>query len=772
LGNLVDFNLANNSFVVHHLPQQELPNTTVGFCLALSPDGKIWTGTSAGLFVFSPADSVFSTFDYSYKPQLKKASVLKIIFDKQGQAFMATANAGLLRYLEKPVFLSLVSDRDKPKGLPTGWADKLLQAVDGNIWLHAEGNLAALNPDTYTVVERPAWTNNNNYVSAFWQAAPGTIIYALPFGEVRATPTLSRQGSKIQLPGLPSSTHIRRRLLDSRGNEWLGTLQGLYRKAKDSTRYRLYDVTKTTGASPNANAITILLESSRHQTLWFGGDFGLYRYHYQGDSISRVLYKSEQGPVLQSQDLSCLYEDTAGILWIGQWQGGLTRFDPATGEEKHYGINDGLPDMAVQAIAADQDGILWMSSFNGLSWFNPATEEFNNFTIEDGLQSSQFADGSVLKTPSGDILFGGSNGVTVVHPSDFKDNFHVPPVFITGFKVFNTPINRLPGHTLKQPIYDTKRIELEHDENNLTIDFVAIHYSNPGRNRYAVFLENYDNDWRQLENQRQAYYAKLPPGRYVFRVKASNDRGMWNETGASIEIIIHPPWWKTWWAYVIYGLIFIAALYLADRYQRKRLLEKAKAKAKEKELEQAREIEKAYHELKATQQQLIHSEKMASLGELTAGIAHEIQNPLNFVNNFSEVSYELIDELNEELDKGDIDEAKAIGGDIKENLEKITHHGKRADAIVKGMLQHSRTSTGEKEPTDINALCDEYLRLAYHGLRAKDKSFNAKFETHFDESVPKLNVVSQDIGRVVLNLINNAFYAVNERLNAERLTQN
>jgi two-component system NtrC family sensor kinase len=174
-------------------------------------------------------------------------------------------------------------------------------------------------------------------------------------------------------------------------------------------------------------------------------------------------------------------------------------------------------------------------------------------------------------------------------------------------------------------------------------------------------------------------------------------------------------------------------------------------------------LEAAFNNLKSTQSQLIQSEKMASLGELTAGIAHEIQNPLNFVNNFSEVSNELIDEMNLELDKGDIDEAKAIASDIKQNLEKITHHGKRADAIVKGMLQHSRSSSGTKEQTDINALADEYLRLAYHGLRAKDKSFNASMKTDFDENIGNINIVPQDIGRVILNLITNAFYAVNEK---------
>jgi signal transduction histidine kinase len=174
-------------------------------------------------------------------------------------------------------------------------------------------------------------------------------------------------------------------------------------------------------------------------------------------------------------------------------------------------------------------------------------------------------------------------------------------------------------------------------------------------------------------------------------------------------------------------------------------------------------VENTLSELKSTQQQLIHAEKMASLGELTAGIAHEIQNPLNFVNNFSEVNKEMITELKEEIDKGNFVEVKVIADDIHQNEEKINHHGKRADAIVKSMLQHSRKNTGQKEATDINALCDEYLRLSFHGMRAKDKSFNADFKTDFDESIGKINIVPQDIGRVLLNLINNAFYAVNEK---------
>ena len=202
-------------------------------------------------------------------------------------------------------------------------------------------------------------------------------------------------------------------------------------------------------------------------------------------------------------------------------------------------------------------------------------------------------------------------------------------------------------------------------------------------------------------------------------------------------------------------ILFIAIILYRNSLQRKKanvLLSKQK-----------NALETTLATLKTTQNQLVQSEKMASLGEMTAGIAHEIQNPLNFVNNFSEVNTELIDELKQELTKGNVGPANEIADSIKENEEKIIFHGKRADAIVKSMLQHSRTSSGKKELTDINALADEYMRLSYHGLRAKDKSFNAKFETDFDKSVGQVQVIPQEIGRVLLNLINNAFYAVSEK---------
>ncbi len=257
-----------------------------------------------------------------------------------------------------------------------------------------------------------------------------------------------------------------------------------------------------------------------------------------------------------------------------------------------------------------------------------------------------------------------------------------------------------------------------------------------------------------------------------------------------ISTTFHDTWNNLFDAAQAFAFIWMGTMLLINRKQRK-ALEKERLKTLEEERQnkimatlkadlevqvaertaeitiQKEALEHALSDLKATQSQLIQSEKLASLGELTAGIAHEIQNPLNFVNNFAEVNTELIDEMTVEIEKGNMEEVKAIASDIKANEIKIRHHGKRADNIVKGMLHHSRTSSGIKEPTDINDLADEYLRLSYHGLRAKDKSFNATMKTDFDGTIKSINVISQDIGRVLLNLINNAFYAVAEKKKRE-----
>ena len=282
-------------------------------------------------------------------------------------------------------------------------------------------------------------------------------------------------------------------------------------------------------------------------------------------------------------------------------------------------------------------------------------------------------------------------------------------------------------------------------------------------------LEGFDDDWI-YDNRNFASYTNLEPGNYTFQVRGSNSDGIWNEEGKSISISISPPWWRTLWAYSFYLMILIGGFVTADKVQRKRLMRKQLERAREKELKHAKEIEQAYENLKAAQEQLVQQEKLASLGQLTAGIAHEIKNPLNFVNNFSDLSIELVEEAKDEVKEKlttNSHQLLATLDDIEANLKKIHEHGSRADSIVKSMLQHSRGGEGKLEPTDLNALIKEYTNLAFHGMRASKNPFNVDIELNLDEDLDEIPLIAEDFSRVILNLCNNAFDAMREKLTAD-----
>jgi signal transduction histidine kinase len=403
----------------------------------------------------------------------------------------------------------------------------------------------------------------------------------------------------------------------------------------------------------------------------------------------------------------------------------------------------------------------------GIIKLNPFTKQTFIYGSRFGIdQNSLVLWARTYKNRKGQLFIPRVNGFYTFSPAELavKTDFKI---IITDLFINSLPI--LPGKEspIQKPVEEISDLDLKYNQNTIAFNFAAIDYRQPEATRYFTMLEGYDNIWREAKSEKSSYYFNLSRGKYIYRVIAFNSDG--TKAEKIIIIRINPPWWETWWAYTLYSLLFIVAVWTFIKWRtralkKEKIILEEKVAKRTKELKEEKElVESTLSELKSTQAQLIQSEKMASLGELTAGIAHEIQNPLNFVNNFSELNTELIEEMKNEIDKGDIEEIKAITNIIEKNEQKINHHGKRADAIVKGMLQHSRISSSVKEPTEINALANEYLRLAYHGLRAKDKEFNATMETDFDESIGKVNIIPQDIGRVLLNLYNNAFYAVTEK---------
>ena len=444
----------------------------------------------------------------------------------------------------------------------------------------------------------------------------------------------------------------------------------------------------------------------------------------------------------------------------------------------------------VRSILEDNNRNLYITTVKGLTQISPlpASPEGGEvfaiqvFGTQDGLKGLDFYHNSALIDSKNRAWWGSGKGLTMLDLNKFNPSAQIPqPLlkqldineqFLDYRNISDSLGNEIAFKSVQKFENYPLNLELPYHKNHLTFHFAAIDWAAPHKIRYSHRMLGLNDNWSNPTREAKADYRNLPYGTYTFQIRAIGASEVWSEP-FEYTFTINPPWWYTWWAYTLYGLIFLAALRSFSLW-REQKLRKEKDQLQKKVEERTGELKKksdelehSLEDLKSTQAQLIQSEKMASLGELTAGIAHEIQNPLNFVNNFSEVSAELVDELEEERAKNQEtrDEGLVTGilTDIKANLNKINHHGKRADAIVKGMLEHSRTNKGEKKPTDLNVLIDEFVRLSYHGLRAKDKSFNADFKLNLDPKLPKVNVVAPEIGRVILNLVNNAFFAVNEK---------
>lgn len=551
---------------------------------------------------------------------------------------------------------------------------------------------------------------------------------------------------------------------DKRGQIWVCTDTGVHLIDPIANTQR--KLSMDTGLMTDYNSM--LFENSLGEII-FGGDQGFSIFNQEKKTITHVSGKTGINP-------PSLYDmnESKGRIHVGSENGIIVVDQPAAGSSNplwrfaNFGKSSGLPynDHNQATSFVTSTGTVWWGAAPILvaNHQDPVIDSMAPLVQIKGMnimdQNPVFLKPDYFKSSllDGDTLWTSDFSKSWTRETLPKDSSYLAQNKIQWDSI--SPGFRLP-------------IGLQLPYNQNSFNFTFANQSVQGRDKivYRYILEGTDEEWSAISSRPSSrIYYNLLPGAYTFRVATRGFNGIWSQP-ESFSFTILPPWWQTWWAYLLFASLFGGLTYTIV-YIRSQFLKKENRILEEKVSYRTEQLKKSIDDLKATQSQLIHAEKMASLGELTAGIAHEIQNPLNFVNNFSEVSEELVEEMNEELEKGDYEEAKAIGKDLKENLKKIKHHGRRADSIVKGMLEHSRGSTNDKKPTNLNDLADEFLRLSFHGLRAKDKSFNADFETDFDPNLPHVEVVAQDIGRVILNLINNAFYACLERSRDRSTAQN
>ena len=775
-------------------------------------------GTESGLFRRFLKTGETRVYTYQGARQPATWVLLSDIWQTRDGVVWLTNSAGntnsLSRYLpESDSFQITTYESGNPNSLPWSFATSLYEDEDGILWVGtsrglAKSDRARLQLDAFTAVPGDPFNFLNLHYgilevrdNVFWLHNDGLNAYEWN-RNTGATRTLPFEGSILMPDTRGTNTGRQAGLFDGKRTVWFNTIDNVFSSIDVVT----LKTTPLFPISPNFKTPTLLaLEWMPDSTIWISSTEGVKEYDPATKSVTEVdvnatLHLIEIGPTgtVWGLDINGLLDSTStlrgnllgrmdlnanrfkpvsitpqyrdvfaqgivlwfieardGTLWFGR-NDGLLRYVPSTETFTLFDKSKGLAYYNVYTIIEDAAGFLWMTTEHNISRFDPKTERFRHFEKEDGLRPFRMNRGSVFLRKNGEMLFGGVGGVNIFHPASIRDLSTAPRILITDVNVAGKP---------RQKNGD---VAIDWDDNEISIEYVSINFRNTSRTTYSYKLEGYHDDWVDAGTRRLIQFTNLPPGPYALLVKATNADGLVSETPAQLSFRILPPWWRTWWAYGFYALMFAGVAFGVDRTQRRRLIRKERERTREQELAQAKEIEKAYTELKSTQAQLVQQEKLASLGQLTAGIAHEIKNPLNFVNNFASVSRELVSEAKEEVDRlistFNIQPStlKETLGDIDQNLNKIHEHGSRADKIVKSMLMHSRGGSGKMEPTDVNALVQEYANLAFHGMRAAKNPINVDIRYELDPAAGTHPMVAEDFSRVILNLCNNAFDAMRD----------
>ncbi|ERM80240.1 hypothetical protein P872_14045 [Rhodonellum psychrophilum GCM71 = DSM 17998] len=763
---------------INYTTAQGLPINVV-YSISIDGAGNPWFGTAGGgLALYKGAAFTNFTVDLG----LAKNSVYGIIEDNNGNLWFGTDGGGVSKYDGKS-FTNFTTEQGFPHPLViSGVKDK-----KGQLWFGTGGGGIALYKESPDAGKRASFTTFNSK-----NGLKNDIIYAIKE--------------------------------DRFGNLWLGTDgAGLIKFDWNILPVEQAGFTAfTTDQGLASNAVYSILED-RKGNLWVGtGGGGVSKF----DGKSFTNFTTAQG--LSNNIVWSILEDKVGNLWFATQGGGVSRFDGQSFST--FTKREGLVDDTVYDLLEDEVGNIFIGTNRGFTVVPGQVAALPFEEMRGSLEYYNTANGYPVKDVNKGIYLDSQGNLWAGNGSDktglvkfnypaLKKKIKKPSIKIKNISLYEKPISwislqrsfdeeetvdslktlayitdevRVFGRVLsaeerksqlnefsKIQFSEIKRFEtfpeklkLPYSQNQITIDFGTDELVRPNLMEYRYILEGYKKSWSPVTKNSSATFGNIREGDYVFKViarytgPAESAGKEWSEE-AVYRFSVLPPGHRTWWAYLIYCAILLVGIKRVHVFQKSKTIRRERDRIQQKELEQAKEIEKAYMELQKTQAQLVQQEKLASLGQLTAGIAHEIKNPLNFVNNFSEVSIELIEEAKEERSKcpeaRDETLVDEIMEDIKSNLQKIHEHGSRANGIVTSMLQHSRGGSGKKEPTDLNALVKEYTNLSYHGMRAGKNPIYVDIALDFDPKITRVLLIKEDFTRVVINLCNNAFDAMKEK---------
>lgn len=730
---VIRFDAKQGKFV-HYPHRYEIHRYGWGGIVAITEDqfGKLWFAAPAGLMRFDPERLRYDYFrNDPFDPQsISFSSVSSVWRDRAGVLWFGTPGYGISLLDPKAWRFRTLRRAKDPASRVTGFSVRsILEDRSGNVWISTDV-LYRWNRKTGEIKSFETSSNfpddfGNTGAWAILQAADHTLYFATNQGLYLYEPASHRIKHFKFDPTNPSSLpqkEIYTVFEDQNGAIWIGGrnyLSMLTDRELGAFRHFQYRSEAT-----DEVARTQIYEDGQGR-FWLGTSDGLKQFDPTREWLKS--YRHEPGePMSLSNNVIkslCPDPDTPDrILWIGTSGGGLNRFDMVRQTFRHYTEEGGLPNNVVYGILPDESGNLWLSTNKGLSRFDRQTETFRNYDVRDGLQSNEFNTGAFFRSESGEMFFGGINGMNYFYPKDIIDNPHPPPVVITGFRILNRTVShRDSGSILEKPISETDAIALSHGDNFLTFEFTALDFSAPEKNQYAYMMENFNEDWVYSGSTRFATYTNLSPGEYVFRVKGSNNDGIWNEQGASLRITILPPWWQTWWAYTLYVLAVIGILFGARQYELNRIRWKNRLKLEQVEGEKLKELDR----LKS---------------HFFANISHEFRTPLTLI-------------------LGQVENVQSAVKDMKERakLQVALRNARRLLRLINELLDLSKLESGAMQLRAETHNVVSFLKNLVYSFEslARQKHIDLEFRCQ-SESIP-VRFDPDKMEKVFFNLLSNAF---------------
>jgi len=785
--------------VVHYTSNADNPNTlSDNRILSLYQDrsGALWVGTENGLNRMDSKTKTFTRYenDISNSKSLINNQVLSIFEDRSGVLWVGT-QAGLSTYdQQEKRFVHYQSTPNNPNSLSNNIVRSILEDRDGQVlWIGTFGGLNRFDREKEKFIFYQADPNDpnslsNNHVMSLCedQDENGKMLWIGTSSGLDRLNVKKQQFTHFHFnPRNPhglSSDLVRVVYKDRSGTLWVGTENGLNQYDRTKTRFIRYKYDPDDSTSLSNNFVYSIFED-QSGVLWVGTVNGLNQLNRgtnSGETARFIRYHADPSDPggLSSNEIFSIYEARSGDIWIGT-PSGLNKFNRAKKIFTHYTERDGLPNNLIYAILEDEGGCLWLSTNRGLAKFDPKTEVFSNYDVEDGLQSNEFNLGAFFRSPGGEMFFGGINGLNSFYPDSIRNNPYIPQIAITDFQIFNRSIpigeeGRGGRIILKKSIIETDAMRLSYKDRVLSFEFAALHYSSPTKNRYAYKLEGFEKDWNEVGNRHFATYTNLPPRNYIFRVKGSNNDGVWNEKGIALKLVVVPPFWQTWWfrmCGILSMLLLIFMVYqirintirvrsrrleeintelnrqIAERERVEQALQDAHHKLEIRVDERTAELRNINNELHAEiaarkivekrQARLLRELKSANseLKEFAYVVSHDLKAPLRAIGSLTDwMATDYQDKFDEEG---------------KEMLGILLGRVKRMNRLIDGILQYSRIGRvkEEKQKVNLNKLLREVIDTV-----APPENITVSIE----KRLPTVICERTRIAQVFQNLIGNA----------------